>query len=97
MKLKGKLSAMGAFVNKELKYHCHAERPITIELKLKTKRKLRKQLQPSREKKQIGKKALQSTNVLYVSIKILSITKNDACFLLFSVYPLLNYSKISER
>jgi hypothetical protein len=36
-------------------------------------------------------------SVLYFSIKIQSITKNDACFLLFSVFPLLNYSKISER
>ena len=37
------------------------------------------------------------SSVLYFSIKIQSITKNDACFLLFSVFPLLNYSKISER
>jgi hypothetical protein len=36
-------------------------------------------------------------SVLYFFIKIQSISKNDACFLLFSVFPLLNYSKISER
>ena len=38
-----------------------------------------------------------SSSVLYFSIKIQSITKNDVCFLLFSVFPLLDYSKISER
>ena len=41
--------------------------------------------------------SLASASVLYFSIKIQSISKNDACFLLFSVFPLLNYSKISER